>query len=246
MTTVGLVGIALLCASPDAPLTLGAKHELFLDDALIAASRNVTRRVHPAEKHPGNPLLRPTEPWEGAVTIVYGSVLREGEKYRMWRHARQRRMPSADGSLVKLRLPVRIGGETRTWSYAGSLLDMIWHAAHFYLNLRARAMIAPDPQAAATKWGFSASAGWSCPRNLFHPRGVAAAWLPAPTASAGSRWTTDHGGDSDGATTALGRRAPNTSSWGTKHAAEVPRLGRPVGPLPFWADRGSAESPDLH
>ncbi len=115
MTTVGLIGIALLCASPDAPLTLGANHELFLDDALIAASRNVVRRVHPAEKHPGNPLLRPTEPWEGAVTIVYGSVLREREKYRMWYYASGNvaYAESADGiAWVKPRLGlVRIGGE---------------------------------------------------------------------------------------------------------------------------------------
>ena len=83
------VEMILLCliAGADAPTTLGAKHELFLDDALIAASRNVVRRVHAAEKHPGNPLLRPTEPWEGDAAILYGSVLREGDKYRMWYHA---------------------------------------------------------------------------------------------------------------------------------------------------------------
>jgi len=71
----------------DAPMTLGAKRELFLDDVLIASSRNVTRRIHPAEKHHGNPLLRATEPWEGDTAIVYGSVLRDGGKYRMWYYA---------------------------------------------------------------------------------------------------------------------------------------------------------------
>ncbi|NLY03087.1 MAG: hypothetical protein GXY83_44115 [Rhodopirellula sp.] len=80
--------VILLCTTPgaDAPLALGATRELFLDDALIATSRNITRRVHSAEKHPGNPLLRPTESWEGEDAILYGSVLREEGKYRMWYH----------------------------------------------------------------------------------------------------------------------------------------------------------------
>jgi len=78
------VPVSTLGLSDDAPLALGAKRELFLDEVLIASSRNVTRRIHPAEKHFQNPLLRATEPWEGGVPILFGSVLRDGEKYRMW------------------------------------------------------------------------------------------------------------------------------------------------------------------
>jgi hypothetical protein len=75
---------ALLTAAVETPITLDAKHQLFLDDYLVASSRGVTREIHPVEKYAGNPVLRPTEPWEGSETIVYGSVIREGEKYRMW------------------------------------------------------------------------------------------------------------------------------------------------------------------
>jgi hypothetical protein len=86
MHTTLLLTLLELCALQQAPMVLGAKHELLLDDFLIASSRNVVRKVHPAEKHPANPLLRATEPWEGDAPIVYGSVLRDGQRWRMWYH----------------------------------------------------------------------------------------------------------------------------------------------------------------
>jgi len=45
---------------------------------------NVTRRVQAAEKHEGNPVIWQTEPWEEKLNIVYGSVIRDGDRYRMW------------------------------------------------------------------------------------------------------------------------------------------------------------------
>ena len=66
------------------PITVDARRQLFLDDYLIASSQNVTRVIHPATKHPDNPVLAPTEPWEGKVAILYGSVLADEGKYRMW------------------------------------------------------------------------------------------------------------------------------------------------------------------
>jgi hypothetical protein len=59
---------------------------LFLDDAAIASATNVTRTVHPARKSPANPVLWPQEPWEGTVALVYGSVLLDDGRYRMWYH----------------------------------------------------------------------------------------------------------------------------------------------------------------
>jgi len=82
--TTALIMCLCLATQADAPIVLDAKKQLFLDDYLIISATNVTRRVQPVEKHPANPVIRPTEPWETARTIVYGSVLREGEKYRMW------------------------------------------------------------------------------------------------------------------------------------------------------------------
>ena len=67
-------------------ITVGPKKHLFLDDYIIASKENVTRTVHTAAKYDGNPVLWPEEAWEGACAIVYGSVLRDGDKYRMWYH----------------------------------------------------------------------------------------------------------------------------------------------------------------
>jgi hypothetical protein len=75
---------ALLAAFAQTPVTLDAKHQLFLDDYLIASSRGVTREIHPAEKHVANPVLQATERWEGKSVTVYGSVIREPDKYRVW------------------------------------------------------------------------------------------------------------------------------------------------------------------
>lgn len=69
------------------PIPLDATRQLFLDDYLIATSENVTRQVHAVQKHAANPVLRATEPWEGEVAILYGSVLRDGDKYRAWYYA---------------------------------------------------------------------------------------------------------------------------------------------------------------
>ena len=87
MTTATLIVGLCLSVQADGPIVLDGRKQLFLDDYLIQSSRNVTRQIHPARKHPANPVLRPSEPWEGDVTIVYGSVLHEGNKYRMWYYA---------------------------------------------------------------------------------------------------------------------------------------------------------------
>ena len=80
-----LWGTIAAAAAAAGDLTLDGRKRLFLDDAAVASLENVTRRVHPAEKFAGNPVLRPTEPWEGAVVLVYGSVLREDDgTFRMW------------------------------------------------------------------------------------------------------------------------------------------------------------------
>lgn len=78
-----LITIALALAAPDT-ITLDSKHQLFLDDHLIAASENLTRRIMPVEKSPHNPVLRGEHPWEQDRPLLYGSVLRDGGKYRMW------------------------------------------------------------------------------------------------------------------------------------------------------------------
>ncbi len=43
---------------------VGSGRQLFIDDDVIAVVRNLTRRFHQPQKHPGNPLIEKTEPWE--------------------------------------------------------------------------------------------------------------------------------------------------------------------------------------
>jgi len=84
MTTHSLILTLLLTAQADVPVTVDAQKRLFLDDFIIANTENITRRIHPAEKYSGNPVIRPTEPWEHPRICIYGSVLRDGDKYRAW------------------------------------------------------------------------------------------------------------------------------------------------------------------
>jgi len=71
-------------APSEAPIILGARHQLFLDDYLIASMKGLRRTVESAQKFPGNPVLWPTEPWEPSMATVYGSVIREAGKFKIW------------------------------------------------------------------------------------------------------------------------------------------------------------------
>ncbi|HOJ73818.1 MAG TPA: hypothetical protein PLQ89_09945 [Phycisphaerae bacterium] len=66
------------------PIVVGEQKQLFLDDYLIESMEGVERRVQTASKHPRNPVLWKTEPWESDVNILYGSVLLDNGKFRMW------------------------------------------------------------------------------------------------------------------------------------------------------------------
>ncbi len=79
-----LIACSTVCASPASPITLNETKQLFLDDFLIASTTNVIRRIHPARKHPANPVIWPREEWEGAVALTHGSVIRDGDKHRIW------------------------------------------------------------------------------------------------------------------------------------------------------------------
>ncbi len=78
------MSLCLAAAGDEGVITVGSQKQLFLDDYLIASTTNVTRRVQLAEKFKGNPVLWRNEPWEDPFNVVYGSVIRDGDKYRMW------------------------------------------------------------------------------------------------------------------------------------------------------------------
>lgn len=86
MLSASVLLAVFAAAAQGGPVILDNTRQLFLDDYLIASMENVSRVVHPAEKSPANPVLWPREPWEGKVAIVYGSVLRDEGRFRMWYH----------------------------------------------------------------------------------------------------------------------------------------------------------------
>jgi hypothetical protein len=71
-------------ADEAAGIEISNRKQLFLDDYLIATSTNARRTVHPAKKLEENPLIQKSEPWEDPLNIVYGSVIRDGDKYKIW------------------------------------------------------------------------------------------------------------------------------------------------------------------
>ncbi|MCP4644631.1 MAG: hypothetical protein GY851_29580 [bacterium] len=77
---------AIVAGAAGDAIEVGREKHLFLDDFLIASMDNVSRTIHPAVKSGENPVLWPEEPWEGTVAVLYGSVIRDGDRYRMWYH----------------------------------------------------------------------------------------------------------------------------------------------------------------
>ena len=86
--SLALAAAPLLLADPpkDEPqaIPLDSTKQLFLDDYLIASLKNVRRVIDPATKHPANPMIWPTEKWEDPMNTIYGSVLLDQGRYRMW------------------------------------------------------------------------------------------------------------------------------------------------------------------
>src|SRR5687768_9186790 len=83
-----ILGSALLIFAPLIwavdPLTIDARHQLFLDNYLLESLQGVKRSVMPAEKFSGNPILFPTEKWEPPMATMYGSVVKVKDRYQLW------------------------------------------------------------------------------------------------------------------------------------------------------------------
>ncbi len=75
---VGFAAIGKPC------ITLDHQRQLFLDDYLIESSKNIKRTIHRANKFDGNPVLWPSESWEPKLAVLYGSVIQDEGKYKMW------------------------------------------------------------------------------------------------------------------------------------------------------------------
>ncbi|MEW6753572.1 MAG: hypothetical protein AB1505_21690 [Candidatus Latescibacterota bacterium] len=115
--------------------------QLFLDDALLAETRDLARRWHPLRKHPANPLLARS----GAETQIYlfGTVHREPEPLAG--------APPGGGSAGQpvFRMWYYAAGEGRTWiGYARSADGLHWERPELGLfpgepGLAANAVFAP-------------------------------------------------------------------------------------------------------
>ncbi|HUS71547.1 MAG TPA: hypothetical protein VMY06_00665 [Sedimentisphaerales bacterium] len=65
-------------------ITLSHQKQLFLDDYLVKSRTNIKRRIHPAQKYDGNPVLWASESWEPKLGVLYGSVIQDDGKYKVW------------------------------------------------------------------------------------------------------------------------------------------------------------------
>ncbi len=75
----------VLAERPKSLQDLTGPWQLFVDDYLVAEKSKVIRHYHTFEKYPGNPVITPTEPWEGSS--VYGGFVmpdEDGSGYRLW------------------------------------------------------------------------------------------------------------------------------------------------------------------
>jgi hypothetical protein len=87
-------GAFLLCPRPvfaadssGAPFEVGSHAQLFIDRALVERAEGVSFTLHPARKHPLNPLVQADQPWEGWwARVLGGSVLYDEEEklFKMW------------------------------------------------------------------------------------------------------------------------------------------------------------------
>ena len=85
-STVLLCLVQLLQAATAEPIEISHHPQLFLDDHLVAASTNLARQINRPVKHPANPLIVQTLPWEKRLISTYGTVLYDDTtgKFRCW------------------------------------------------------------------------------------------------------------------------------------------------------------------
>ena len=97
VSVLGVLALAAACAAAEGTENEGAvaavrgpgemtgPWQLFIDDYLIAAKKNVLRRYHPFKKYSGNPLIVVDKPWEAnvvaACTVLPGE---DGTGFRMY------------------------------------------------------------------------------------------------------------------------------------------------------------------
>ena len=72
------------------PLGVDGTKQLFIDDHCLAELRGVRKQLNRPRKHPGNPVLTRTEPWEEVYVSLYGNVIYDEAEglFQMWYSSR--------------------------------------------------------------------------------------------------------------------------------------------------------------
>lgn len=68
-----------------APLTIGQRVEMFVDDFLIGAMHNASLKMNPPQKR--ETALKIDRPWEGLASGIYSCIFKADDKYRMYYRA---------------------------------------------------------------------------------------------------------------------------------------------------------------
>ncbi len=85
-----------------APRAVGATHQLFIDDDLIAMNNGLERVVNQPAKHHLNPVLTYEKPWEGNCVLTWGSVLYDETEqcFKVWYMVYKKFTPNNDPMLI--------------------------------------------------------------------------------------------------------------------------------------------------
>jgi hypothetical protein len=64
----------------------GSRAQLFVDQMVVRQADNVSFTLHPARKHPANPLVVADQPWEGWRIEIFGNVIYDEQErlFKMW------------------------------------------------------------------------------------------------------------------------------------------------------------------
>jgi len=77
---------ATAAAASGSGFDVGDRAQLFIDRVLVRSARNVAFTLHPAEKHPLNPLIKADSPLDGWRLALCGSALYDAEEalFKLW------------------------------------------------------------------------------------------------------------------------------------------------------------------
>jgi hypothetical protein len=82
---VGAVPATAAASPPPASLAGSPPYRrLFLDAMVVEQSHGLERVFHALKRYSGNPILVKDRPYEGWGPYLYGTVLRDGDRLRMW------------------------------------------------------------------------------------------------------------------------------------------------------------------